>query len=153
MKRTEFTNPGNPHPRWAPSTAEMLAQFGQPVAVLNAQPPGSTLDIGSGGVDDQIWCIDIDYRPKQQLAARVRTIRELTPQPSHAPGDFLRSALIEFSVNAELAAGTPDSDPDGQHGLSVWPPAKKPATLPFRGGGPQASCRGGIYPVTMEAPE
>jgi hypothetical protein len=98
----------------------MLAQFGQPVAVLTARPAGSTLEIGGGGFNDQIWCIDVDYRLGEQLAARVRTIRELTPMPAHgAPGDFLHSALIEFSVNAELASGTHAPNPDKPRGQQL----------------------------------
>ncbi len=98
----------------------MLAQFGQPVAVLTARPPGSTLEICGGGFSDQIRCIDVDYRLDEQLTARVRTIRGLTPMPARgAPGDFLRSALIEFSVNAELASGTPAPDPDNPRGQQL----------------------------------
>ena len=130
MNRMEFTSAGDPNQWWVASTAEMLAQFGHPVAVLTARPPDSTLDIGGGGVNEQIWYIDADYRLDQQLGARVRTIRELTPPPSHAPGDFLRSALIEFSVNAELASGrTLNSDADERHGMHVTVGKEQQAAL------------------------
>lgn len=126
----EFMSPGDPHQWWAPSTAELLAQLAQPVAVLTARPPGSRLDIGGGGFDDQIWCIDVDYRFDQQLGARVRTIRELTRPPGHGfPGDFLRSTLIEFSVNAELAAGTAVPDPNRARGMQLTVRQEQQAAL------------------------
>lgn len=126
----EFTSPGDPHQRSALTAVELLAKFAQPVAVLTARPSGSTLDIGGGGVDDQIWCIDVDYRFDQQLEARVRTIRELTPPPAHgSPGDVLRSALIEFSVNAGLAAGTAVPDPSPPRGMQLTVRQEQLATV------------------------
>lgn len=98
----------------------MLARFGQPVGVLATPVPGATLGISGAGVDDRVTCIDIDYRVNHQLAARVRTIGELIPPPAHhPPRDLLRSALIEFSTYAELAAGATAADPDRPLGLQI----------------------------------
>lgn len=71
-------------------------------------------------MDDQTWYIDVDYRIKNQFVARVRTIRELTPLPKHgAPGDVLRSALIEFSTNAVMAVMPSAADPKQSRGSQV----------------------------------
>lgn len=125
----EFTDGGDPPPRRIPSHAEMLAEFGQPVAVLTTSPPGTTLGISSEGVDDRIWCIDIDYGVNHQFTARVRTIRELTPPPVHPRGELLRSALIEFSANAELAAGATVADPDRPRSMQIMAQQEQRAAL------------------------
>ena len=110
--RMEFINAGDPLPREIHSSTEMLAEFGQPIAMLTSQPPGTTPSIGGGGdFNGRIWYLDVDYVADHQLVARVRTIRELPSPPVHGqPGDLLRSTLIEFSVNAEAAYAVPTED-------------------------------------------
>lgn len=107
-------------PRKIPTEAEMIAEFGQLFGVITTPPFGTITHISGGAVDGRIWCIDIDYRAGRQLVARVRTIRELSPPPIHgAPGDFLRSTLIEFSVNAELSTGRTAADSDRPLGMQI----------------------------------
>lgn len=126
----EFTRAGDPPPRRVPSSAAMLAQFGQPVAVLISPPPGSTQGISGGAVDGQIWYIDVDYRVGNQLTARVRTIHLPSPPPTHGvPGHFLRSALVEFSVNAELTLEAAVSDPEQSRGMQLNDQQEKRATM------------------------
>lgn len=142
----EFTNAGDPPPRRIPSHAEMLAQFGQPVAMLTTPVPGATLGISGAGVDDRICCIDIDYRVNHRLIARVRTIRELTPPPAHPLGDLLRSALIEFSANAELAAGPTAADPDRPRGMQITAQQEQRAALATPADG-QVTINGNAHPA------
>jgi hypothetical protein len=47
----EFTSPGEPHQWWAPSAAELLAQFGQRVTMLTDRPPGGAAVL----VSDFYW--------------------------------------------------------------------------------------------------
>jgi len=128
--RMEYMEPGDPLPRGIPTAEEMLAEFGQPLAVLERPIPGSKYTISGGGSNGQIKYLDIDYFLGQQLVARVRTVRELSSPPAHAElGDLLRSALLEFSVNAETIPSDSIKDPGRPRGQRLTAEQEQLATV------------------------
>jgi len=129
----EFMNVGDPLPRDVPGSEEMLAEFGQPIAVLDSAVPGTAPSISGGGFNGQLWYLDVDYLVDYQLVERVRTIRELPSPPAHGQlGDPLRSALIEFSVNAESTGNDATSDPERPQGQQLTVQQEKLAALATR---------------------
>jgi hypothetical protein len=92
-----------------PDFAALLADFGQPVAVLENPRQGATRRVGSAGVDGRLWAIDVEYLDGVTRLALVRTVRRVpAPTAQSEPLVLLRDALVYVAANATTASDSAD---------------------------------------------